>query len=145
MLALLAMFASRALAGGKEGDADSARHTRQPAGDLSEREPDLPTDGVLGGLGGLLDSFQKSGQGETVNSWVSAGPNKRVSPDQLRGALGGTNLEQLARRTGMSQEDLLAQLSQILPGAVDRLTPDGRMPTEHELKRLEKARAKARH
>ena len=38
--------------------------------------------------------------------------------------------------SGMSQEDLLNGLSQHLPDVVDQLTPDGRLPTEHEAARL---------
>jgi uncharacterized protein YidB (DUF937 family) len=135
MLAVLGMFASRALSGGNGNDAGGSQRRDQ--------DSDLGAGGVLGGLGGLLESFQQNGQADTVNSWVNSGPNRSVSPDQLRNALGSDRLDQLARRTGMSQQDLLAQLSQILPGAVDRLTPEGRLPTKEELKRQAKARAKA--
>jgi uncharacterized protein YidB (DUF937 family) len=33
----------------------------------------------------------------------------------------------------LSQDELLAGLSQQLPGVIDQLTPDGRLPTESEL------------
>jgi uncharacterized protein YidB (DUF937 family) len=36
----------------------------------------------------------------------------------------------------MSHEDLLAGLSRELPEAVDKLTPQGRLPTEQEAARL---------
>ncbi|WP_449409985.1 YidB family protein [Methylobacterium komagatae] len=35
----------------------------------------------------------------------------------------------LARQTGLSHDELLARLSRALPSAVDRYTPDGRLPT----------------
>jgi uncharacterized protein YidB (DUF937 family) len=87
---------------------------------------------VSGGLGELLDSFSGSGHGEVANSWVQPGPNKEVNEPQLADALGGDTLEQLANQTGLSQEELLSRLKSILPTAVDKLTPQGRLPTEQE-------------
>ena len=47
---------------------------------------------------------------------------------------GGADLiKALAQRTGLSEQDLTAQLSQVLPGVVDKLTPAGRLPTMAEL------------
>jgi uncharacterized protein YidB (DUF937 family) len=37
-------------------------------------------------------------------------------------------MSQMAERMGLSTGDLGAQLSQLLPQAVDRLTPGGQMP-----------------
>ena len=37
-----------------------------------------------GGLNELLEQFTKNGQGETAESWVGNGPNKEVSPPQLK-------------------------------------------------------------
>jgi uncharacterized protein YidB (DUF937 family) len=39
----------------------------------------------------------------------------------------------LAQRSGMSEEEITKQLSQILPGVVDKLTPQGRLPSAAEL------------
>jgi uncharacterized protein YidB (DUF937 family) len=39
----------------------------------------------------------------------------------------------LAQKSGMSEEDITNQLSQVLPGLVDKLTPAGRLPTAAEL------------
>jgi len=36
----------------------------------------------------------------------------------------------------MSRDELLNALSQYLPQAVDRLTPQGRLPTEQEVQRM---------
>jgi len=33
----------------------------------------------------------------------------------------------------LSRDELLSGLSQYLPGVIDQLTPDGRLPTEKEL------------
>ena len=92
--------------------------------------------GVLsGGLGELLDRFKQSGQGDTADSWVQTGPNKPVSPTQLEQAIGPDVLDTLSQQTGLSRQELLARLSRELPDAVDKYTPQGRLPTEAELSR----------
>lgn len=93
--------------------------------------------GVLsGGLAEILDRFKQSGQGETAESWVRTGPNKPVTPPQLEQAVGSDVLETLSKQTGLSREELLARLSRELPDAVDKYTPQGRLPTEAELSRV---------
>jgi uncharacterized protein YidB (DUF937 family) len=89
-----------------------------------------------GGLGDLIKQFQQSGQGDVAGSWVGSGPNKAISPSDLAGALGSDTIETLARQTGMRRDELLAGLSQHLPGFVDQLTPNGRLPTAAEAARL---------
>jgi len=107
---------------------------QQPAlsgllGSLSGMMGGAGVGGLLsGGLGDLLERFKQSGQGETVESWIGAGPNKEVSPPQLKQAIGQDVLAALQQQTGLSQEELLARLSRELPAAVDKYTPDGRLP-----------------
>ena len=84
--------------------------------------------GGMGGLGGLLSQFQKAGMGGVANSWVSNGPNQQVSPDQLQQVFGQQQVNQWAQQSNMQPHDLLSQLSQFLPHAVDRMTPGGQMP-----------------
>jgi uncharacterized protein YidB (DUF937 family) len=80
------------------------------------------------GLNELLDSFKRNGQGDTAQSWVNPGPNKEISPPQLKQAIGSDVLAALVQQTGLSQQELLARLSRELPSAVDRYTPDGHLP-----------------
>jgi len=91
---------------------------------------------LSGGLGGLLKQFEQAGQGDVAKSWVSTGANKAISPDDLQKALGSDVIGTLASHTEMSRNDLLSQLSQQLPTMIDRLTPQGRVPTEDEMSRL---------
>jgi uncharacterized protein YidB (DUF937 family) len=92
--------------------------------------------GILsGGLGELLDRFKQTGQGETAESWVKTGPNKAITPPQLEQAIGPDVLDTLSKQTGLSRDELLARLSRELPDAVDKYTPQGRIPTEAELSR----------
>jgi uncharacterized protein YidB (DUF937 family) len=88
---------------------------------------------ISGGLGDLLKQFQDSGQGDAANSWVSPGPNKEISPNDLGRALGADQINTLASQTGMSRDDLLAGLSQHLPDVINQLTPHGRLPNENEV------------
>jgi uncharacterized protein YidB (DUF937 family) len=88
--------------------------------------PGVP--GGLGGLGDLIGRFQQSGLGDVVGSWVGTGQNLPVSPDQLGGVLGSDVLASLTKQSGMSQGDLLGQLSKMLPQVVDQLTPQGQVP-----------------
>lgn len=91
--------------------------------------------GSQGGLGGLLEQFQRSGHGDIADSWIGTGPNRPVQPSQLESALGRDTVDSLSRETGLGRDDLLSELSRALPGVVDKLTPHGRMPNDSELSR----------
>jgi len=84
---------------------------------------------LSGGLGELVEKFKQGGQGETVDSWVGTGPNKQIAPSQVEQAIGPDVLDTLSKQTGLSREEILARLSRELPNAVDKYTPDGRLPT----------------
>ena len=88
----------------------------------------LASDGQGGGLAGLARSFQQAGLGEQMNSWVGGGQNLPVSADQMESVFGQDRMSDMAQRMGLSTGDLGAQLSQLLPQAVDRFTPQGQMP-----------------
>ena len=88
---------------------------------------------LLDGLGGLLNKLQQGGLGNEAKSWIGSGQNQPVSPGQLGSALGTHIIKLLAQKSGLSEEELTKQLSQILPGIVDKLTPNGRLPTAAEL------------
>jgi uncharacterized protein YidB (DUF937 family) len=95
------------------------------------------TDSVLsGGLGDLVDRFKQSGQGEAAESWVRKGPNQPISTYQLERALGADVVATLSEKTGLPRDELLSRLASTLPEAVDNLTPEGRVPTEDEARRL---------
>lgn len=92
--------------------------------------------GILsGGIGELVDRFRQNGQGDKADSWVGTGPNKPVTPAQLEQAVGPDVLAALSQQTGLSREELLARLTRELPDAVDKYTPQGRLPTEADFSR----------
>ncbi len=88
----------------------------------------LANDGKMGGLGGLMEKFNQAGLGEQMKSWVGTGANAPVSGDEISSVLGGDVLGDLASKLGMSQGDAAGSLAQMLPGLIDKLTPNGQAP-----------------
>jgi uncharacterized protein YidB (DUF937 family) len=126
LLAFLALLASGAL---------TRKQVPAPAPSTSPAS-DPNAGGLLGGLGGLLEKLQQSGQGDVAKSWIGRGQNQPISPGQLGSALGPSIIKTLAEKTGLSEQEVTAQLSQVLPGVVDGLTPQGRLPTHDEITRF---------
>ena len=92
--------------------------------------------GLLGGgLGELVESFKQQGHGDVAESWVGTGPNKHIEPNQLEQAIGPDVLATLTQQTGLPREELLSRLSTTLPDAVDKFTPDGRLPDRTDVGR----------
>ena len=81
-----------------------------------------------GGLDGVVQSLREGGLAGAVNSWIGTGTNTPVSADQVQSVLGSGVLSDLAAKLGISPETAGAQLSQLLPGIVDHLTPNGEVP-----------------
>jgi uncharacterized protein YidB (DUF937 family) len=81
----------------------------------------------VGGLAGIVQAFQKNGLGDIVNSWVSTGKNLPVTPNQIKQALGGDVLSQLAGKAGVSPDAASTQLSSLLPDLIDKVTPNGKI------------------
>jgi uncharacterized protein YidB (DUF937 family) len=94
---------------------------------LTKSVLDMLGGGQGGGLGGLLQAFQQGGLGHLADSWVGTGQNLPVSPSQIQQVL-GPKVAALAQQHGMSQDAVSQALSQLLPGLVDHLTPNGQIP-----------------
>ena len=90
----------------------------------------LSNEGGQGGLGGIMAKFQQAGLGDAIGSWIGRGENQPVSADQLTSALGTDTIAGLAEKMGISQGDAASQLSNILPGLIDKLTPQGVAPAD---------------
>jgi len=85
-----------------------------------------------GGLQGMLSKFQQAGYGSQADSWVSTGQNMPISADALQQVLGQGQLGQIAQQLGMSQGDAAGGLASLLPQMVDRMTPQGQVPADHD-------------
>jgi len=93
--------------------------------------------GILsGGLGELIERFKQSGGGQIADSWVNTGANKPCSPTDLERAIGPEVLDTLSKQTGLSRDELLTRLCRELPDAVDKYTPQGRLPMEGDFSRV---------
>ena len=88
-----------------------------------------------GGLKDLLGRLGQNGQAETADSWVGKGENRRIAPKDLEGALGRDTVQTLSEQSGRPYDEVLSELSESLPDTVDRLTPEGRAPTDDEASR----------
>ena len=81
-----------------------------------------------GGLHGVVGEFERNGLGPTIQSWISTGPNQPISPENLQKVLGTDLLQVLSQKTGLSMPEMAQRLAQILPEAVDKMTPNGSIP-----------------
>ena len=88
----------------------------------------LGNDGEHGGLGGLVSKFEQAGLGNVVSSWVGNGQNQPVTGDQLTQVLGSGAISNIAAKLGVSPDQAAGQLSSILPGLINHLTPNGQAP-----------------
>lgn len=84
-----------------------------------------------GGLQGMLSKFQQAGYGAQADSWVSTGQNMPISADALQEVLGHGQLAQIAQQLGMSRGEAAGGLASLLPQMVDRMTPQGQVPADH--------------
>jgi uncharacterized protein YidB (DUF937 family) len=92
--------------------------------------------GILStGLGELLDRFKQNGHGDKAQSWIATGPNEGCTAEELEKALGSDVLNTLVTQTGLPKQEVLSRLCRELPDAVDKYTPQGRLPTEAEFTR----------
>jgi uncharacterized protein YidB (DUF937 family) len=111
------------LLGGGQGNEAGSSSLVSMAGELINK---------AGGLQGLVGMLQQHGLGDAVQSWVGTGSNQQVSGAELGQALNngglGATVEGMAAKLGVDPGQLLGQLSQVLPHAVDHLTPDGQVP-----------------
>jgi uncharacterized protein YidB (DUF937 family) len=82
-----------------------------------------------GGLAGLVQQFKDKGLGEAASSWVGTGPNLAITGQQIQQVLGNQQLQQLASQHGIDLNDVSNHLAQILPSLVDKLTPNGTLPS----------------
>jgi uncharacterized protein YidB (DUF937 family) len=85
------------------------------------------------GLHNLVGTFQAGGLGDIVNSWVGGGPNKKITPTQVKKSLGEELLGSLASQSGLPLGDVTKGLSQLLPVVVNELTPKAQVPAASAL------------
>ena len=133
------MIALGALLVGKMLSGRSAEEPEQSPAPAPTAPVPVPTEttsadgGLAGGLGGLLDKLRNAGHGNAADSWVGTGQNQSINANDLGTAIGPQIIREIAQRTGMDEQELLKQLSAALPGIVDKLTPNGQVPQQHQV------------
>jgi len=128
MIALGALLVGKMLSSRSEEPAAPQAPVPTPAG------TDASADGgLLGGLGGLLGKLKDAGHGNVADSWVGTGQNQPINANDLGAAIGPQVIREIAQRTGLNEQELLQQLSAALPGIVDKLTPNGQVPQNHQV------------
>lgn len=121
---------------GKTAGENDSGSLPTPAGQAPKFESGDPIGNIVGGLRDLFDKFTGTGQGDTAKSWIETGPNRTMEVNELERALGDDTIEELTKQTGLSRNELLSRLKTVLPNAVDRMTPEGHLPTEAEAARF---------
>ncbi len=81
-----------------------------------------------GGVQGVITQLEQQGLGGTVRSWVGTGVNQPITADEIHQVFGSNVVKELAAKAGLSPDALAAKLSQVLPTAIDKLTPTGAVP-----------------
>jgi uncharacterized protein YidB (DUF937 family) len=107
---------------------DAVKGSQGQQGGLVEEVMGLLTNQETGGLNGLMQSFNQQGLGDVISSWVGTGNNAAITPDQVQEVLGSDVIRQLAEKSGVSVDAAKAQLSELLPALIDKVTPEGKIP-----------------
>lgn len=84
-------------------------------------------------MNGLIETFKSKGLGDLIGSWVGTDQNKPISGDQVQQVLGEGKIKELADKHGVDVNTVKAKVSEYLPGVIDKLTPDGKVPEDDML------------
>jgi uncharacterized protein YidB (DUF937 family) len=93
----------------------------------------MMSDGTLS-LSKLEEHADRAGLSDVSDSWVGTGDNKPISADQLKQVADPENLQAIADKSGVTVDEAAEELSKALPDAVDKLTPNGVLPSDEEVK-----------
>ena len=83
-----------------------------------------------GGMGAVLEKFRQKGMDRQAQSWMSTGDNQPIDGPSVEQVVGPEELQQMAQRLGVPQEQVVQALAQIMPEMVDKMTPEGQLPRE---------------
>ena len=71
-----------------------------------------------------------SRRGSAISSWIGGGPNQPVSGEEITNALGDHTVSDIAGKLGVEPAEAAEQISKVLPGILNHLTPAGEAPAE---------------
>lgn len=78
-----------------------------------------------GGIEGVVKKFAAHGMGEQAQQWVGTGPNPPITGNQVQQVFGNDTVEQVASQLGVPPTQAAGGLAALLPGVIDKLTPNG--------------------
>lgn len=82
----------------------------------------------VGGIDGLVSKFKAAGLGDMIAGWIGTGPNSPATAEDVKAAL-GSHLNEIAQATGQDASGAAGGLAALLPGLIDKLTPEGKAPS----------------
>jgi uncharacterized protein YidB (DUF937 family) len=88
----------------------------------------LGTSGGQGGLSAIVAKLQQAGFGDQVKSWIGNGQNLPITAEQLQQVLGSDTVRQLAAKYNIPIDQITQILAHQIPNAVDKASPDGKLP-----------------
>jgi uncharacterized protein YidB (DUF937 family) len=81
-------------------------------------------------LADIISSLQAKGMSDEVQSWIRNGKNQPVSGEDIKSMVDRQQLAQLAKQQDMTPDELCEHVAQVLPGLVDKATPNGQVPKQ---------------
>jgi uncharacterized protein YidB (DUF937 family) len=101
-------------------------------GGLGSKDLSAVATALLGGGGAdlpaLVAKFKSAGLGHLVESWIGKGANQAVSGEKVKSAVSPAAISEVAAQLGIPDAQAAEKISGILPGLIDKLTPDGSVP-----------------
>lgn len=83
-----------------------------------------------GGAGAILGKLKGLGLGNIASSWVGKGANLPIPADMMEKLLGNSTIAAIAAKLGVSHDQASKSLADVLPHAIDHMTPDGEEPKD---------------
>ncbi|MCC8364889.1 DUF937 domain-containing protein [Xenorhabdus sp. PB61.4] len=87
-----------------------------------------------GGISGLVEQFSRQGLDGTIHSWIGTGENTPIHADQVSSIFGPSTIQTLAEKMGIDPSEASSLISQHLPNLIDKVTPNGEVPENLDLK-----------
>lgn len=75
-----------------------------------------------GGMDCILSQLKQNGLADQVQSWITPGENKAVSPEQVQQGLGTSTIENIAQRAGISPTVASGIIAVVLPLVVSHFS-----------------------
>ena len=103
---------------------NSGGQNAQAAGGLLQELEQQP-----GGLGSLLTRFQQNGQGQAASQWAQ-GQTQPADPNQIQQGVGGSMIDSIATRTGMSAGEVKMGLAVAVPFLIHHMVQNGHVTAD---------------